>query len=171
MTFKRSGRAGRIASGVVLAGLAIPVAAGATGPYPHELDGRMTGGGSIFPAEGLRVTHGFTLNCDASHKPQRLEVNWEGNRFHLETLTSAQCSDDPTIAPPPPAAPFDTFRGTGVGRYNGQPGARIDFKLTDAGEPGTRDRARFEIRDARGHRVLRGTAAKRLTFGNHQAHR
>ena len=170
MFSKRTGRIGRTTKCLVLAGLAIPAAAVATGPYPYELDGRMTGGGSIFPTENLRVTHGFELHCDVNDKPNRLQVNWEGNRFHLEELTSAQCSDDPTINPLPRQAPFDTYRGTGTGRYNGKDGARIDFKLTDAGEPGRRDRARFEIRDASGKRVLHGTAAKRLTFGNHQAH-
>lgn len=159
-----------IKAGALLGALAIPAGALATGPYPKELDGRMTGGGHFFPAAGLKVTHGFELHCDANIGPNNLQVNWDGNRFHLTELTSAQCTDDPTINPKPRTAPFDTFRGTGVGRYNGQDGAKIDFKLTDAGEPGTKDRIRVEIRGKDGHRVLRGTGALKLTGGNHQAH-
>ena len=170
-TAVRSRRLRSIArAGALLGVLAIPAAAFATGPYPKELDGRMTGGGSFFPADGLRVTHGFELHCDADIGPNNLQVNWNGNHFHLTKLTSAQCTDDPTINPKPRTAPFDTFRGTGIGRYNGVDGAKIDFKLTDAGEPGTKDRIRVEIRGKDGHRVLRGTGAVKLNRGNHQAH-
>jgi hypothetical protein len=171
MINKRSGRTRTLAKGAaVLSILAVPAAALATGPYPKELDGRMTGGGHYFPHEGVKVTHGFELHCDADIEPNNLQVNWQGNRFHLTDLTSAQCTDDPAINPRPRTAPFDTFRGTGVGRYNGVDGARIDFKLTDAGEPGTKDRIRLEIRNSSGRSVLRGTPALKLTRGNHQAH-
>jgi len=61
------------------------------------LDGRMTGGGSVFEADGTRVTHGFELHCDTEDVPNRLEINWSGHRFHLETLVSAFCSKDPAI--------------------------------------------------------------------------
>ena len=171
-TPSRKRRMRRIARGAALLGvLAIPAGALATGPYPKALDGRMTGGGHFFPAAGLKVTHGFELHGDADIGPNNLQVNWDnGNHFHLTKLTSAQCTDDPTINPRPRTAPFDTFRGTGIGRYNGEDGAKIDFKLTDAGEPGTKDRIRVEIRGKDGHRVLRGTGALRLTGGNHQAH-
>ena len=129
----------------------------------------MTGGGSIFLADGTRVTHGFELHCNKNDDPNRLEINWPAggvtNNFHLQTLTSATCSDDPTIAPPPPAAGFDTYVGTGTGTCNGLP-ASISFKLTDAGEPGTADTAQYTITGA----CTLTTPTLLLTFGNHQAH-
>src|SRR5947208_3401507 len=106
--------------------------------------GRMTGGGSVFTADsvevqtGDRVTHGFEIHCGAEDGtiplPNNLEINWLGNRFHLDDLRWASCTDDPTISPNPPYAPFDTFEGYGKGSYNGQSGASIHFKFTDAGE-------------------------------------
>ena len=51
----------------------------------------MTGGGSIFTADGTRVTHGFELHCDPNISPNKLEVNFDGNSFHLEQLTYVNC--------------------------------------------------------------------------------
>lgn len=134
-------------------------------------DCRMTGGGSIFDPAGAytgRTTHGFELHCDL-REPNNLEINWgPGNRFHLTDLTTANCPDDPTIAPDPPPAGFDTFIGTGVGRFNGAPGYCIAFTLTDAGEPGVDDNADFLITDCAGTTIL--DVGNELTFGNHQAH-
>src|SRR3989344_1681260 len=74
--------------------------------------GRMTGGGSYFPINGdslltknTRITHGFNLHCNPLVVPNRLEVNWAGtgknkaaeNNFHLTSLTSASCINDPDI--------------------------------------------------------------------------
>ena len=133
--------------------------------------GRMTGGGSIFTDSGMRVTHGFELHCDPADNPNNLEVNWgPGDRFHLETLTFAECTDDPTIDPNPPAAPFDTYRGKGTGRYDNKPGATAEWKLTDAGEPGRNDTFSLTVRDANGTVVLT-FQDKYLTYGNHQAHK
>jgi len=145
-----------------------------------NVPGRMTGGGSVFtdeddiPPGNIRVTHGFEIHCDLS-EPNRLEVNWKTsargkeNRFHLLELTSATCIDDPAIEPNPPGADFDTFIGTGTGRYNGVDGATIEFTFTDAGEPGTVDTATYRITAADGTVVLE-VSVKNLTFGNHQAH-
>lgn len=131
-------------------------------------EGRMTGGGSVFAGK-VRVTHGFTLRCDGGDNPQRLEVNWDkGNKFHLTSLTSVLCSDDPAIVPKPPTAGFDTYEGTGVGRYNGVDGATASWKFTDAGEPGTADTARITIWDANGNQVI--TVSGLVDKGNHQAH-
>lgn len=131
-------------------------------------EGRMTGGGSVF-AGSLRVTHGFTLRCDGGDNPQRLEVNWgKGNKFHLTSLTGVLCSDDPALIPNQPKAGFDTYEGTGVGKYNGAAGATASWKFTDAGEPGTSDTAQITIWDANGNQVL--TVSGPLEKGNHQAH-
>ena len=128
--------------------------------------GRMTGGGRI--TDSTVVTHGFDLHCDPARLPNNLQVNWAGgNRFHLTQLTSVRCIDDPNIAPPPPAAGFDTYIATGTGRYNGVAGATISFTFTDAGEPGTSDTATLLIKDVNGNVVLNVSGTLR---GNHQAH-
>ena len=128
-------------------------------------DGRMTGGGT-FGAQ--RARHGFTLHCDVNEVPNRLEVNWgQGNRFHLEQLTAAICLDDPSISPQTPVAEFDTYRGAGIGRYNGQP-ATAEWVFTDAGQPGRLDTATIVIRDAAGDVVL--DASGLISNGNQQAH-
>jgi hypothetical protein len=132
-----------------------------------DVNGRMTGGGSIFTRDDVRVTHGFELHCDPNDVPNNLEINWGGgNNFHLTSLTSALCIDDPAIAPPPPNASFDTYIGTGVGTCNGQPAA-IEFRLTDAGEPGTKDTAAYRITG--GCSLTAGPAF--LDKGNQQAHK
>jgi hypothetical protein len=129
---------------------------------------RMTGGGSIFTADGTRVTHGFELHCNKNDKPNSLEINWGSNpenNFHLESLTFVRCTDDPTIVPDPPVAPFDTYFARGTGRCNGV-AANIEWTFTDAGEPGTADTATYAIT---GGCTLNASGA--LTFGNHQAHK
>ena len=132
------------------------------------LKGRMTGGGSVFTEDNVRVTHGFTLHCNVVESPNSLEVNWEGNRFHLESLDSVLCTDDPNIDPNPPAADFDTYEGKGSGRYNGVSGATALWTFTDASQPGRNDTAAIRIFDAGGNLVLE--VANNLNSGNHQAH-
>jgi len=131
-------------------------------------DGRMTGGGRVDTAAYGRVTHGFTLRCSSSDEPQQLQVNWGRNRFHLESLTSAFCGDNPALDPESPAAAFDTFGGSGTGRLNGVANATVDFVFGDAGEPGSSDTITITIKDAGGDVVL--VAAGLLGGGNHQAH-
>lgn len=137
------------------------------GGQPPEVKGRMTGGGSVFVGD-MRVTHGFQLRCDASDPRQNLEINWQGNRFHLLDLTSATCTDNPAIDEGQPVAGFDTFTGEGTGRYNGVPGYTIEFTFTDAGEPGVNDTAEITITGPGGDVLVVPT--NELTFGNHQAH-
>lgn len=133
------------------------------------LDGRMTGGGSVFAADGTRVRHGFTLHCDVNERPNRLQVTWgKGNKFHLENLSAVLCSDDPAIDPHPPGAAFDTHQGMGSGRFNGVSGATARWTFTDAGQPGVDDLAEITIEDAGGNVVL--LVSGNLNNGNHQAH-
>jgi hypothetical protein len=146
-------------------GLAALVAGGTAG---GGLLGFMTGGGSIIDGD-LRVTHGFHLNCTVTNSPQRLEINWDGNQFHLDSLTSANCSDNPALDQGQPAAVFNTFNGSGVGTYDGVPGATVQFTFTDAGEPGVNDFASYYIVDANGNLVL--IASGTLDNGNQQAHK
>jgi hypothetical protein len=136
--------------------------------------GRMTGGGTLEKGKGkgkVGVSHGFELHCNPNESPNNLEVNWNNSsdRFHLDTLTSAICVDDPNINQKPPAADFDTYIGQGVGSYNGVPGATISWLFTDAGEPGTKDYAEMTITDVGGNVVL--TVAGSLNQGNQQAHK
>ena len=140
-------------------------------PEPDpEYCGRMTGGGSVFFGEDprIRVTRGFEIHCDLS-KPNNLQVNWQGgNKFHLAELISAVCTDDDNIYQEPPAAPFDTFIGVGIGRLNKQEGATINFVFVDAGEPGVEDWARIQVLDSDGIQVL--WVEGFLERGNLQAH-
>ena len=139
------------------------------------LPGRMTGGGSVFTPEGVRFTHGFTLHCDINNNPNRLQVNWPraagrgSNRFHLENLTSAVCTDNPAISEENPVAGFDTYSGSGTGRMNGVPGAMINFQFSDAGEPGRGvDVATMSITPPAGGAAI--VVSGFLDKGNHQAH-
>jgi hypothetical protein len=133
--------------------------------------GRMTGGGSVIDPAGTpttRVTHGFELHCDVTKGPNNLEINWgTGNKFHLTSLTSAFCFNDPTFAPNPPTAGFDTYIGTGTGSYNGVSGATATWTFTDAGEPGKNDHATIVIKVG-STTVL--SVSGNLDKGNQQAH-
>ena len=143
-------------------------------PSCNPTGGRMTGGGSVFTVGGVRVTHGFELHCNINDLPNNLEINWaKGNNFHLDELTSATCTDEPGLDPPPPDAGFDTYIGTGTGTCNGVPGATIEFTLTDAGEPGggkdaPNDTATFLITCSDG---LTLTVSGDIKKGNQQAHK
>jgi len=165
-----------IATGAILMSFTSGVAnVGAKGiaivPTPNAAEGRMTGGGNFLATNGAKVTHGFQLRCNVNDPRQNLEVNWDrGQKFHLESVTTVRCFDDPAIDPEHPAAPIDTLVLTGTGRYNGQDGATITLTFTDAGEPGRDDGVQMQIKDANGTVVL-DVAATTLTDGNHQAHR
>lgn len=158
-------------------------------PVLEDCAGRMTGGGKVTNPDGTKVSHGFALRCpctdgttdqdDGCGKRQKkhdtLQVNWgNGNKFHLEHVTESWCTDDPTINPgrddhhDESEAQFDTHSGKGTGRYNGRSGAKVEWKFTDAGEPGTNDHVTLKIIDAAGQQVLLVSGS--LQGGNHQAH-
>jgi len=141
--------------------------------------GRMTGGGSIVCSNGgFRVTHGFELHCifpegTSVALPNNLEINWGGGQnFHLTTLQTAVCTNEPVIEESPPEAGFDTMVATGTGTLNGVAGATIEFTFTDAGEPGAGvDTASYLIRDASNVVVLDCDDSVLDQGGNHQAHK
>lgn len=175
--------------GLKIAGLLIALFCFAVVCYAW-LPGRMTGGGSVFVGQNediqvdinggtdelMRVTHGFEIHCQAEGTllpptPNNLEINWPGNRFHLDVLTLGICSWDSTIDPRPPAAGFNTFTGIGTGKLNGEDVATIYFVFKDAGERGTNDTEQVTIiRDSDGFTAL-DFGPLYLTFGNHQAHK
>jgi hypothetical protein len=145
-------------------------------PLPSEsAKCRFTGGGNLTGMTGpdlmsvTKVTHGFQVHCDAGDRPNNIEINWDrGNHFHLTTMLTAACTDNPGIFPEGPAAGCDTITGTGTGRYNGVEGATLEFMFSDAGEPGVNDGIMVRIKDVDGAVVLE--ASTTLTHGNHQAH-
>jgi hypothetical protein len=142
-------------------------------PKPEDcvVDGRMTGGGKQITVAGVKVTRGFTIHCDLILS-NNLEINWpDGNNWHIDKpLESAVCTDDPTITPNPPDAPFDTFEGEGHGTLNGVDGAFVHFVFKDAGEPGGKgDQASIQVWDENGVLVL-DVPLQGLEGGNIQAH-
>lgn len=127
----------------------------------------------MFTAEGVRVTHGFVLNCDTTRGPNNLEINWGGNRFHLTTLIDASCSF--TGDPKPPTAGFNTYKGYGEGYYSGEGsnsglGVYAEWAFTDNGEPGKYDIATIKIYSNDNATILLEVVEGNLNNGNQQAH-
>lgn len=144
-------------------------------------EGRMTGGGGctttdLGTGKEIQVSHGFELHCDPNEEPNNLEVNWsvEGetgsHQFHLETLDTAICIDDPNFSEGQPVAGFDTYIGSGTGRYDGASGAIASWVFTDKGEPGKDDTLVITI-SAGGQPVLSVSCTLGDRGGNHQAHK
>ncbi len=133
--------------------------------------GRFTGGGSQIRIDYVRVTKGLTIHCDLLLS-NNLEVNWNGNSFHMtEHLTTVACTDSPDIIQAPPVAPLDTLIGIGTGRYNNMDGYTINFTLIDAGEPGSSDMAKIYIYEtANPAHVVLDLPLSYLSGGNLQAH-
>ena len=105
--------------------------------------GRFTGGGEqqdvILPlpsgSDTVTLSKGFEVECDMNPKHESLELNWEGNHFHMDLITSAHCDLVPP-PPNPPTAPVNRIQGTGTGSSNGADGYTVVFTLIDHGEPG-----------------------------------
>lgn len=141
--------------------------------------GRMTGGGNR-PEVGSITRYGFELHCGTSVLPNSLEVAfiYQGQEvnFHLDTLTSVTCTDEPGVDPGSPDADFDTMVGTGTGHFTGGfagcttlDSATIQFRLVDGGEgPGSQDFVEFHIQCGS---VSLLDAAGMPFGGNVQAHR
>ncbi len=123
--------------------------------------------------ETFRLSHGFELHCNVNHTPNNLQINWQGNSFHLENLESAICIDDGTPNEPPkspkPGPTLDTYTGEGSGRLNGVDGARAEWIFTDNGEPGKNDEIlKLIIKNENGDIVLEINESVNLKGGNHQ---
>lgn len=119
-----------------------------------------------------RISFGFTLHCDPTELPNQLNITWEkGEHFKLDTLTSANCYDDPDFNPKSPKAGWDSYEGVGTGTYKGQPGYTIWFKLQDGGEPGRRDVIDFYIFPTDSGEPIVNYQDLHLDNGNVQAHR
>jgi hypothetical protein len=166
----------------VLAGvIALAVGTFVSSAGAEALDGYMTGGGSIIGVpiggggeiveeEAVAVYHGFELYCDPTNMPNNLQVSWEGNTAHLDTVGTAMCIFDPNLSPENPEADFNTLTVSGVGHLESS-GRTVNITavLTDAGEGGQQDSATFVITDPIGGAPLLAVTG-RLKGGNHQAH-
>jgi len=142
-----------------------------------ENSGFFVGGGKVYvPKYGnipsFSLTHGFELHCDATQTPNNLEINWNGNKFHLDQLVKAKCIDDGTPNEPPKSPPgptLDIYTGEGYGLYNGVCGAYATWSMDDNGEPGKKDQIiSLQIRDKNGNVVLNIEDPLSLQSGNHQ---
>ncbi|MCI0414996.1 hypothetical protein L0222_19655 [bacterium] len=93
----------------------------------------VTGGGTFPCQDGegsdVIVTHGFTLRCDGG--PNKLQLNWNGNRFLLENIDERICDEDTEEGDEEFEIEID-----GTGRFNGESGAVICASFADSGEPG-----------------------------------
>jgi hypothetical protein len=139
-------------------------------------NGRFTGGGKLVVSNTLTVTKGFEVECDLDPAHENLELNWTGgNHFHMDTITSANCTK-PGI-PNPPTAMVNKIVATGTGSYNGVEGYTVEFTLIDNGEPGTFDAAGFVVCQtanplscAGSTNVVLNIPVQTVTTGNIQAH-
>lgn len=150
---------------------------------PPPGNGRFTGGGkvvvsnAIVPASGsVTVTKGFEVDCDMMPAHENLELNWGGNHFHMDLITSASCTLS-GIAPNPPTAPVNRIDATGTGSYNGTEGYTVVFTLWDHGEPGVNDEAGFVVCQTADPTSCTGSTnivlsvpLQAVTTGNIQAH-
>lgn len=139
----------------------------------EEIDGWMTGGGNITNGgrgrnAELFSTHGFIIRCDASFARFQYNDHLNGGNFHLEDVTSVDCSDAAGINPHPPRADFDTLTMVGTGRWNGVSGATVVVTMTDTGQPAREDNLDITVWDKDGNIV--SDRQGNLTVGNHQAH-
>jgi hypothetical protein len=143
-------------------------------PDVPMVPGRMTGGGGQIAVGDVNITRGFTIHCDITLS-NNLQIVWhdDTDRWHIDKpLTSAVCLDN--ADPTPPAAPFNTFIGEGVGRLNGVDGSIVRFVFIDNGEPGSNDQAGIQIwapgADPDVDEPVKAVALTSLDRGNIQAH-
>jgi hypothetical protein len=95
-------------------------------PEPGASKAKFLGAG-VLEGQGERVRlKTVHLNCDALRRPNFLSLIWKGNRFDLDLVLEAECTDGGGRR-----APTHTQRGTGIGRLNGIPGAAIEWTLVD----------------------------------------
>jgi len=128
--------------------------------------GSLTGGAFTLGDDG-KTQHQVQMGCTAA-QGGRLTVKGKTGTFELRQVDYAICVDDPAISATPPDAGWDTHRGSGTGTFNGAPGYTVEWKLTDAGEPGSADSASITVRSPSGAVVL--SEGGLLVGGNHQAH-
>ncbi len=130
--------------------------------------GRMTGGGYVTAGNG-KATFGLSLRCNGSGNNFQFNDHSTGVKFHLTSITSVTCSDNPSINPKPRPASIDTMVLKGTGRLGGNgPTATVELTITDQGEPGRNDTITVTVRNASG--TIISQVSGKLVGGNIQAH-
>ena len=99
--------------------------------------------------------------------PDERRGGW--GRFHLTSITSATCTNDPSVSNNGRKVTFDTHTGTGRGRLADGSTATIEWTLVDGGEPGRRDRVTVKVKNERGQVLFQ--LSDTLSHGRIQAHR
>ncbi|HUR18318.1 MAG TPA: choice-of-anchor P family protein [Acidimicrobiales bacterium] len=136
---------------------------------PKRIHGWMTGGGKV---AGSNVTHGARLECEELDGPNNLQVNWQGNGFHLLSVAGSGCAET-ALNQEKPDANFDTLTGNGEGRCQDGSVTTAKWTLTDGGEPGTADSFEITIPNPDLGNQSSSCAVHvsgLLDRGNHQAH-
>ncbi|MDA1297878.1 MAG: PKD domain-containing protein, partial [Chloroflexi bacterium] len=134
-----------------------------------ELDTRyMTGGGNRSVGNGedaQRYSWGFKIRCDGSKGSFQFNDHATSSKFHLESIESVTCWSQPGVHE---GTLFDSLSLVGSGRWNGEPGARIEATMISAGESDGSDRLELLIWNASG--TPAETVPSALSGGNHKAH-
>lgn len=134
-----------------------------------ELDTRyMTGGGNRSVGNGedaRRYSWGFKIRCDGSKGSLQFNDHATSSKFHLESIQSVTCWSQPGVHE---GTLFDSLSLVGSGRWNGEPGARIEATMVSAGESDGSDRLELLIWNASGTPVE--TVPSALSGGNHKTH-
>lgn len=138
-------------------------------PLPPETPkARFTGSATLAAARTEIHLGSISLHCGAIRTPNQLRVTWDDHRFDLDLIVTSSCADDPASTGAPPAG-FDTITGVGFGRYNGLPGAVIEWTLVDRGERGLADSASIRIVGGAGDGTEVLKARGTISRGNLQA--
>jgi hypothetical protein len=121
-------------------------------PPPESLPGaspRSMSGTAVLVRAGDRAIVRVTLQCDPAKFPNRLNASWsvqgQRQRFRLDFMTAFGCDRPPD--------PMRRHQGEGIGRLNGERGARAVWAFEDGGERG-RDLVRLSVLDSQGNLVL-----------------
>ena len=140
-----------------------------SGPADPRLPkARFTGSATLSSTSGPVRARELVLHCAAQRRPNRLSLQWGSNRFDLDLVFEARCNTG--LSRGSSFAGLAFHQGRGMGRYNGKPGAVIDWRFTDGGEGGgAGDSATVTIRRA-GSRMLLLQASGDITGGDFQAH-
>jgi hypothetical protein len=98
---------------------------------PRGSKALFTGGGTVSSPKASVSLKAIVLHCDALRRPNSLSATWGSSRFDLDVVLRSACT-----RPPGARNKTRTQEGTGIGRFNGVPGASVRWKLVDNGANG-----------------------------------
>ncbi len=145
-------------------------------PNPDLPKDRVTGSAVMTASSGGTVrTTALLLHCAVQRLPNKLTLRSGPNCFELDLALEARCGTERIDSRRPLApllqAPVKFLRvqsGRGMGRFNDTPGALVEWRLVDGGEPGhEHDTAAVTIQSG-GAVVIQ--ASGEILRGNVQAH-